>query len=36
MLPIDEKGEPNWKYMENYVKQKLYSQVKQIINYYEN
>lgn len=36
LLPIDEKGEPNWKYMENYVKQKLYSQAKQIINYYEN
>lgn len=36
LLPIDEKGEPNWKYMENYVKQKLHLQAKQIINYYEN
>lgn len=36
ILPIDEKGEPNWKYMENYVKQKLHSQAKQIINYYES
>lgn len=36
LLPIDEKGEPNWKYMENYVKQKLHSQAKQIISYYES
>lgn len=36
MLPIDEKGEPNWKYMESYVKQKLHHQAKQIISYYES
>lgn len=36
VLPVDEKGEPNWKYMENHVKQKLHLQAKQIINYYEN
>lgn len=36
LLPIDKQGEPNWKYMENYVKQKLHLQAKQIINYYEN
>lgn len=36
LLPIDEKGELNWKYMENYVKQKLHSQAKQIISYYES
>lgn len=36
LLPIDKKGEPNWKYMESYVKQKLHSQAKQIISYYEN
>lgn len=36
LLPIDEKGEPNWKYMESYVKQKLHHQAKQIISYYES
>lgn len=36
LLPIDKQGEPNWKYMENYVKQKLHFQAKQIISYYES
>lgn len=36
MLPIDEKGEPNWGFMENYIKQMMNRQKSQIINYYKS
>ncbi|WP_317986691.1 restriction endonuclease subunit S [Campylobacter canadensis] len=35
ILPIDEKGEPNWEYMQKYIKQKFTLQVKQIIKYFK-
>lgn len=36
LLPIDEKGEPNWEFMENYIKQIMNRQKSQIINYYKS
>lgn len=35
LLPIDEKGEPNWEYMQKYIKQKFTLQAKQIIKYFK-
>lgn len=36
LLPIDEKGEPNWVFMENYIKQMMNRQKSQIISYYKS
>ncbi|MDY4012048.1 MAG: restriction endonuclease subunit S [Fusobacterium gastrosuis] len=36
MLPIDSKGNPNWQFMEDYVKQEMREQAKKIVKYYEN
>lgn len=36
MLPIDEKCEPNWEFMENYIKQIMNRQKSQIISYYKS
>lgn len=36
LLPIGEKGEPNWVFMENYIKQMMNRQKSQIINYYKS
>lgn len=36
LLPIDEKGEPNWVFMENYIKQVMNRQKSQIISYYKS
>lgn len=35
LLPIDEKGEPNWQFMEDYIKQQQRVQYKKIIDYYK-
>lgn len=35
-LPIDNKGNPNWKFMENYIKQEMKEQSQKIVDYYEN
>lgn len=35
LLPIDKKNEPNWSFMEDYTKQEIKAQAKEIINYYE-
>lgn len=36
MLPIDSKGNPNWRFMEDYVKQEMKEQSQKVIRYYEN
>lgn len=36
MLPIDSQGWPNWKFMEDYIKQEQKQQAQKIIDYYEN
>ncbi|MBS9782174.1 MAG: restriction endonuclease subunit S [Arcobacter sp.] len=36
LLPIDKKGNPNWQFMEDYIKQEQKKMAKDIINYYEN
>lgn len=36
MLPIDSKGNPNWQFMEDYVKQEMKEQSQKIVSYYEN
>ena len=36
MLPIDEKENPNWKFMEDYIKQETKIKAQKIISYYEN
>lgn len=33
MLPIDNKGKPNWKFMENYIKSKYENQTNKIIKF---
>ncbi len=36
MLPIDSKGNPNWQFMEDYVKQEMKEQSQKVVSYYEN
>lgn len=36
ILPVDSDGEPNWKFMEDYIKQEILKQSKKIIDFYEN
>lgn len=36
LLPIDSKGNPNWKFMEDYIKQEMREQSQKVITYYEN
>ena len=36
LLPIDSKGSPNWRFMEDYVKQEMQAQSQRIVSYYEN
>lgn len=35
LLPIDQNGEPNWQFMEDYIKQQQRVQYKKIIDYYK-
>ena len=35
MLPIDSHGQPNWQFMEDYIKQEQQQQAQQVIDYYE-
>ncbi|EMB64643.1 restriction endonuclease [Streptococcus mutans] len=35
MLPIDSQGQPNWQFMEDYIKQEQKIQAQQVIEYYE-
>lgn len=35
MLPIDSQGQPNWQFMEDYIKQEQKQQAQKIIDYYE-
>ena len=35
MLPIDSQGQPNWQFMEDYIKQEQNQQAQKIIDYYE-
>ena len=35
-LPIDKQGNPNWQFMEDYIKQAMKEQSQKIVNYYEN
>ena len=35
MLPMDSQGQPNWQFMEDYIKQEQKQQVQKIIDYYE-
>ncbi|WP_227990660.1 restriction endonuclease subunit S [Streptococcus ruminantium] len=35
MLPIDSQGQPNWQFMEDYIKQEQKVQAQQVIDYYE-
>ncbi|MEX2784590.1 restriction endonuclease subunit S [Streptococcus sp. H49] len=35
MLPIDSQGQPNWQFMEDYIKQEQQQQAQQVIDYYE-
>lgn len=36
LLPIDENGEPNWQFMEEYIKQEQKAIAQKVINYYED
>lgn len=36
VLPIDLKGKPNWKFMEDYIKQEMKVQSGKVASYYEN
>ena len=36
LLPIDSKSNPNWKFMEDYIKQEMKAQSQKVIAYYEN
>ena len=36
MLPIDFQGQPNWQFMEDYIKQEQKQQAQKIIDYYEH
>lgn len=35
LLPIDSQGQPNWQFMEDYIKQEQKQQAQKIIDYYE-
>ena len=35
-LPINKEGSPNWKFMEDYIKQEMREQSQKVITYYEN
>lgn len=35
ILPVDSNGNPNWKFMEEYIKQELRIQAQKVANYYE-
>ena len=35
-LPIDNNGNPNWQFMEDYIKQEMKEQSQKIVDYYEN
>ncbi len=35
LLPIDEKGNPNWKFMEDYIKQEQKEIAQKVVSYYE-
>lgn len=35
ILPIDSQGQPNWQFMENYIKQEQKIQTRKVIDYYE-
>ena len=35
MLPVDSQGQPNWQFMEDYIKQEQKQQAQKIIDYYE-
>ena len=36
ILPIDSNGNPNWQFMEDYIKQEMQAQSQRIVSYYEN
>lgn len=36
MLPVDSQGQPNWQFMEDYIKQEQKQQAQKIIDYYES
>ena len=36
MLPIDSSSDPNWKFMEDYIKQEMKVQSRKVASYYEN
>lgn len=36
ILPIDSKNNPNWQFMEEYIKQEMKAQSQKVITYYEN
>ena len=36
LLPIDSKGNPNWQFMEDYIKQEMKVQSRKVASYYEN
>ena len=36
LLPVDFKGKPNWKFMEDYIKQEMKVQSRKVASYYEN
>lgn len=36
LLPIDSKGNPNWQFMEDYIKQEMKVQSSKVASYYEN
>lgn len=36
MLPVDSQGQPNWQFMEDYIKQEQKQQAQKIIDYYEH
>ncbi len=36
LLPVDKKGNPNWGFMENYIKQEQKEITNKIVNYYQN
>lgn len=33
MLPVDKENQPDWKFMENYMKQVEFNQLTKLINY---
>ena len=36
LLPIDDNGNPNWQFMEDYIKQEMKVQSRKVVSYYEN